>query len=419
MAANSASLPVSRASLQPLLGQRLGGFERLALDQPAERIADVHAGHERVSAAVAQRAEQLLGHLLERGKAHEADRGRLHERHPLGRRIAGQVGRDRVDQGHAARHVARIPRRLGDHHVERQPVVVAEVGGPCRGGHRAQRRMVLVAPGADGELEQCLGAVLRSLTLGGRARQRRLRVRMTGQPLEISEVEQQPPQLRTGGRFLVQCPLQVAHRGARGDCGDRLAGCRQQERDVVGIALRRRGQQMRGDRLGGRAACLQPGRRELVATPAGERAELLVDGMAHQWMQEPQRPAGGEHQHGDQRVGRLGRHVGILEAGHRCGVFELGPVGEQRHRPGQRDGLGRHLGHAAEHQPRHRRRAQLIERRPRRCQRERALQLHREHRVAAGQPVDLVARLLLEQPPDRLRAQRGRADDGGEGALGG
>ena len=98
-------------------------------------------------------------------------------------------------------------------------------------------------------------------------------------------------------------------------------------------------------------------------------------------------------------------------------VVELRAAGEQGDRAGERAGGRRHLLDAIEHEPRDRRGAELVQRRPGRRRRERSPQLDDQQRIAAAESMHLAGRSPFEQRAGGLDAERRRAEDRRERGL--
>ena len=160
--------------------------------------------------------------------------------------------------------------------------------------------------------------------------------RAVGQRLRGAEREQHAgPPLRR--RRLVERAAQVGDGGVGRAAPHRGAPGRLEQVDDAAVAAPRRLEQLRRDLLGGRAGVAQQPRRPLVQQRALARRQLVVDRVAHERVDEPERRVGPQDLRAGERA-RRGRDGRLVEAGQRRDRGQLGALAE--HADGARDGGG-------------------------------------------------------------------------------
>ena len=235
-------------------------------------------------------------------------------------RVAGQRGEHLVGDAH------RLPRRA------REGEDLREHRGHPGPGRRVGERRVGLAQVPD----------------GGRAVHEHLR-----EP----EIEQHGRAPLLGRRLGQRAGEQPDRRVRRAAGEGRAAGLVQQRGDVA-VALRRDGEQLRGDLVGRRPERLEDPHRALVPQRALPERQLAVDGVAHERVHEAQRRVRAQDLRAGEDGGGAGQR-GLVDLGQRRDRGQARALAQDGHRAGDRERLGRLPGEPQEHRPRHRARPDL------------------------------------------------------------
>ena len=290
---------------------------------------------------------------------------------------------------------------------ERSRGLAAEGGRLVRAGGEEQRAAEAVGdPSArDGVVQQLVR--LSEMLGGGRPARQRLR----------STQRDQHGRAAVGGRRLLQRALQVGDGGV-GRAAPHRGGARVlQQRDRPRAAAARRLQQLRRDLLGRRARVVQQLRRALVQQPALPRRQLVVDRVADQRVDEPERRIRAQDLDARELARRSG-HRRLLQAGQRGDRGQLRALAQHADRLRDRRRGGGEAPEPHEHRARRGARTDRADHADLRCVGrdtlglQRAQELAQQQRVAAGRLVAGGAERVVGVRAEPLAHELGRARSG-------